>query len=137
VAPQLEPADVNPAANPPKREQPRRVLVVEDDAPLAAALVFDLEAEGYAATTAASGEAALAAPLDADCLVVDYVLPGIDGLTLIARLRQRGVATPAILITSDPDARLRDRASAIGAEIVEKPLIGRRLQARIAALTGR
>ena len=119
------------------RAQHARILVVEDDGPLRAALVFDLEAEGYAVSAFAAAEQVLKGTVEAECLVVDRTLPGQDGLALIAQLRERGIDAPAILITTDPDDRSRAQAAAIQVEIVEKPLIGRRLQNRIAALVSR
>ncbi len=65
----------------------------------------------------------LDAPPPADCLVVDLKLPDLDGLALIARLRDVGVTTPAILITTTPDERCRKTAAAAGVAIVEKPLL--------------
>jgi DNA-binding response OmpR family regulator len=128
---------VSSAATWGSRARKARVLVVEDDAPLRAALVFDLEAEGYAVSAFATAEQVLTETTEADCLVVDLTLPGQNGLALISRLRKQGIAAPAILITTDPDERSRAHAAAIQVEIVEKPLIGRRLQVRIAALTSR
>jgi two-component system, LuxR family, response regulator FixJ len=125
---------VGAAAHSASRRDGACVVIVEDDAPLRAALVFDLEAEGYSVASFASSEEVLAVDVAAACLVVDLALPGMDGLTLIERLEARGVSAPAIIITTDPDWRSRARAAALGAEIVEKPLIGRRLQQRIGEL---
>jgi two-component system, LuxR family, response regulator FixJ len=119
------------------RAEKARILVVEDDGPLRAALVFDLEAEGYAVSAFAAAEQVPKGTVEAECLVVDHTLPGQDGLSLIAQLREQGVDAPAILITTDPNERSRAQAAAIQVEIVEKPLIGRRLQNRIAALISR
>ena len=47
----------------------------------------------------------------------------MDGLTLLAGLRERDVASPAILITTNPDRKCREKARVVGAEIVEKPLM--------------
>jgi FixJ family two-component response regulator len=57
-------------------------------------------------------------------MVIDYKLPGADGLSLLSDLRERGVTLPAILITSHPTQSLRRRAAAATAPIVEKPLLG-------------
>ena len=64
---------------------------------------------------------------DPGCLVVDYHMPGMNGLELVAQLRDRQVLIPAILITPAPSQNLRDRAAAAGISIVEKPLLGSRL----------
>ena len=64
---------------------------------------------------------------DASCLVVDYYMPGMNGLELVAHLRDRNVLIPAILITPAPSDNLRNRAATAGVPIVEKPLLGSRL----------
>lgn len=111
--------------------RPTRITLVEDDASLLAALTFALEAEGYAVTPFAAGRPLLDAPPDADCLVVDLKLPDMNGLTLISRLRTIGIQPPAILITSNPDQRVKSAAAAARVVIVEKPLIGVELRRRI------
>jgi two-component system, LuxR family, response regulator FixJ len=115
---------------------PFRIAVIEDDAPLLGALAFALEAEGWATATFTEPAEALARIGPADCLVVDYALPQMDGLTLIARLRAQGVTAPAILITARPDERCRRRADAAGVPIVEKPLAPGQLQQQIKAALG-
>jgi two-component system response regulator FixJ len=61
-------------------------------------------------------------PTDA-CMIIDYELPGINGLQLLRALRLRHVTSPAILITTNPTRRLRAEAQAAGMPIVEKPLL--------------
>jgi two-component system, LuxR family, response regulator FixJ len=116
-----------------RRANPARIVVVEDDAPLLGALAFALEAEGWEASTFASPAEALAGVGSAACLLIDYNLPQMDGLTLISRLREQGVDAPAILITARPDERCRRRARAAGVAIVEKPLAPGRLEQQIKA----
>jgi len=114
-----------------------RVLVVDDDSALLAALEFALKAEGYSVQSCSGAEAALrASPDQLACLVIDYKLPDIDGMDLAQRLRDAGVTAPMILMTTNPDARCRARAARDGAVIVEKPLLGDRLLRQIRALTG-
>jgi FixJ family two-component response regulator len=102
------------------------VLVVDDDPDVLGSLRFSLEVEGYRVRTYANGEAILSDPLlpDSGCLVVDFHIPGHDGLSVIDRLRARQVEMPAILITSAPPAAVVRRAAAAGVPIVEKPLLG-------------
>ncbi len=102
------------------------VLVVDDDPDVLGSLRFSLEVEGYRVRTYADGEAILSDPLlpDSGCLVVDFHIPGNDGLSVIDRLRARQVEMPAILITSAPPAAVVRRAAAAGVPIVEKPLLG-------------
>jgi len=111
----------------------RTVIVVEDDHSLLSALVFSLEAEGFEVRPFTSAGPVLELPGEADCLIVDFKLPDLDGLSLVARLRERDVATPAILITTNPDDRCRSAAKAARVEIVEKPLLGGELRRRIDA----
>jgi FixJ family two-component response regulator len=102
------------------------VLVVDDDPDVLGSLRFSLEVEGYRVRTYADGAAILSDPLlpDSGCLVVDFHIPGNDGLAVIDSLRARRVAMPAILITSAPPAAVVRRAAAAGVPIVEKPLLG-------------
>jgi two-component system C4-dicarboxylate transport response regulator DctD len=104
---------------------PRRtsIVIVEDDTSLLGALVFALEADGFAVHAYGRAAPLLSTPVQADCMVIDMRLPDVDGLTLIARLREKGVWGPAILTTTNPDERTRRRADVMGVQIVEKPLI--------------
>ncbi|HVV92980.1 MAG TPA: response regulator [Hyphomicrobiales bacterium] len=106
------------------------VCVVDDDTDLLGALRFALEIDGYTVRAYNSGETLLAetspAP-EAACLVLDYLLPGMNGIDLLEALRRRGVTSPAILITTHPSALLRRRAAGLGVRIVEKPLFGENL----------
>jgi two-component system, LuxR family, response regulator FixJ len=101
------------------------ILVVDDDPALLGALTFALELESYVVRAYSDAAAVLG---DADlprpcCLVIDYRLPGINGLDLLARLRERGIAAPAILITTSPGAPLREAAMRAEIQIIEKPLL--------------
>jgi FixJ family two-component response regulator len=105
------------------------IAIVEDDAAVLDSLQFALTADGYAVCGFESAEQALRSPAiaSADCLVIDYALPGIDGAELVHELRGRGVVSPAIIIASSPTALCRRRVAAAGAPLVEKPLIGESL----------
>lgn len=108
--------------NPPKPT----VILVDDDAALRTALKFNLEIEGFDVVTCESGEALLLSDLPAApaCLVLDYNLPGISGLDALVQLRDRQVRLPALIITSNPPAKVRDGIRAVHARLVEKPLLG-------------
>jgi two-component system response regulator FixJ len=102
------------------------VVVVDDDRAVRNSLKFSLEIEGFSVRTFACGGDLLGSSLPHRyaCLVVDQNLPGISGLDLIARLRERNISTPAILITTNPSTTLIKRAKQAGVRIVEKPLLG-------------
>jgi DNA-binding response OmpR family regulator len=117
---------------PPLAPSRPRVTIVEDDVSLLNALAFALEADGYAVSPYTAAAPLLAQPPSADCMVVDRRLPDMDGLALIQALRALGPQPTAILITSNPDDRLRRAAATAGVAIVEKPLIGGELRQRIA-----
>jgi two-component system response regulator FixJ len=105
------------------------MLVVDDDSAVRNSLRFILEVEGFQVRVYSSAEELLneASLPDPSCLVVDYHMPGMNGLELVAQLRGRDVLIPAILITPAPSENLRNRAAAAGVSIVEKPLLGSRL----------
>jgi DNA-binding response OmpR family regulator len=112
------------------------ILIVDDDLSVLQALNFALDIEGFHVETCDSGEALLArpAPPPPDCLVVDQRLPGISGVEALTVLRERGVNTPAILITTAPGPALEAQARSMGVRIVEKPLAGGELPAAIRAI---
>jgi FixJ family two-component response regulator len=104
---------------------PDVILLVDDDAAVRNALKFSLEMEGFSVRLYATPEALLAeSDLPAGgCLVIDYRMPEIDGLELVERLRDRGVALPVLLISGRVTRSLRDRASGLGVhDVLEKPL---------------
>lgn len=102
------------------------VFVVDDDEAVRAALGFALEMQGFNARTCESGEALLLQQLPPSraCLVVDQRLPGITGLETLRQLRDREVALPAVIVTSNPKPELRAAAADMGVPILEKPLLG-------------
>jgi FixJ family two-component response regulator len=111
------------------------VLVVDDDPAVLSSLEFALQTEGFSVTTYASGTDLLQneqVPARG-CFVIDYYLPGINGLEVALALRERGVDLPIILITTHPTRTLRQSAAAEGIDIVEKPLLGNALSETIRA----
>jgi DNA-binding response OmpR family regulator len=80
------------------------VLIVEDERHLADGLRFNLEAEGYAVSTAPDGEAALALLLEGrgrfDVVVLDVMLPGKDGFAVVSELREAGEFVPVLMLTA-------------------------------------
>ena len=111
------------------------VVLVDDDAAVLASLKFALEMEGLSVEAFLNPADLLARPgsANADCLILDYYLPDTNGLELLEKLRKKGVAAPAIIITTNPGPWLRRHAKAEGAAIVEKPLLGNSLLEAIRA----
>jgi DNA-binding response OmpR family regulator len=96
------------------------VLIVEDEDHLAQGLKFNLEAEGYRASIARDGEAALeiAAAPDAaiDVMIVDVMLPGCDGFSVVEQLREREDRTPVLILTARGRSEDVLRGFAVGAD---------------------
>ena len=113
------------------------VVIVDDDLAVRSALSFSLKTEGITVCAYASSAELLAEVPSADCFVIDFKLPGMDGLDLLAELRRRRIAAPAVLITTQPSASVRRRAATAGAALIEKPLLDDALFRQIReALTG-
>lgn len=113
-----------------------KIVLLDDDPAVCASLQFILELHGFDVETFASAEAltAFAGPDEPACFILDYRLPGIDGLSLLEALRRLGVAAPAIVITSNPSRGVRHRAAALGTTLIEKPLLGDELISAIQTL---
>lgn len=109
------------------------VAVVDDDPAVCNSLKFSLELEGFRVRTyGGAAELLRAADLAAcNCFVVDQKMPSMSGLELIAKLRDRRIAAPAILIISAPSDALSARAAKANVPIVEKPFLGNTLLERI------
>jgi FixJ family two-component response regulator len=103
----------------------KTILLVDDDAALRSSLEFVLGIEGYAVRAYSRGCELLEEKNfpDHGCMVIDQRLPDIEGLQLISALRARSVNLPAILITTNPNRALRNRAQEAAVAIVEKPLL--------------
>ena len=101
------------------------VIVVDDDDAVRNSLKFALELEGLSVRLFKDGAELLAAsdlPQNG-CYVVDYNMPGMTGIELVDRLRQRHIDSPAILIASQVSDDLQNRAAECGfRRVLEKPL---------------
>ena len=109
------------------------VIVVDDDPAVCNSLRFSLEVEGFVVRDFSGGAELLkdAEHSCADCFVIDDRMPGMTGLEVVARLRERNISAPVILIVSSPTPALAARAARAGVSIVEKPLLGNVLLDRI------
>ncbi len=117
-----------------------RVLVVEDEARLATLLRKGLVEEGHAIDLAGDGEEALdwVGVGEFDAVVLDVMLPGIDGFEVCRRLRRQGIKTPILLLTAR-DA-VADRVAGLDAgadDYLVKPFAFAELAARLRALSRR
>jgi two-component system response regulator QseB len=126
--------------SPPPGAHPPRLLLVEDDPELGALLDRLLTAEGYRVNLATDGQAGLHLALtrDHDALVVDRGLPGVDGLDLVTRLRERAVTVPVLVLTAY--GTLADRVAGLDAgaeDYLVKPFEVEELLARLRALLRR
>jgi two-component system OmpR family response regulator len=117
-----------------------RVLIVEDDTRMAAAIRRGLQAEGIVADVASCGEDALwmAGATEFDVVVLDVMLPGIDGFDACRRLRDAGVWTPIIMLTARDSIDDRVQGLDQGADdYLTKPFSLAELLARLRALARR
>ncbi len=117
-----------------------RVLLVEDDDALAETLVRGLGREGFIADRLDRGEDAVwkAKAVAYDAIVLDVMLPGMDGMAACARLRDEGVQTPVLMLTAR-DA-VSDRVDGLEAgadDYLPKPFAWDELVARLRALARR
>ncbi len=114
------------------------ILVVDDDTAVLNSLGFMLETEGFEVRAFSDiGELLRADSIhDANCLVVDYLMPAMNGFDVLCSLRKRQITAPAILITAHSDRTLVGRAAAAGfARVVEKPHLDDELVRAIRELT--
>ena len=114
------------------------ILVVDDDTAVLNSLGFMLETEGFEVCAFSDiGELLHANSIrEANCLVVDYLMPAMNGFDVLRALRKRRITAPAMLITPRSDKTLVRRAAAAGfARVVEKPHLEDELVRAIRELT--
>lgn len=117
-----------------------RILVVEDDAKIASFVVNGLKQSGFAVDHSADGEEGLtlAATTSYDAAIVDIMLPKLDGLSLVQRLRKDGIRVPVIILSAKASVDDRVRGlQAGGDDYLTKPFAFSELLARIQALIRR
>jgi DNA-binding response OmpR family regulator len=127
----------------PREDSPpagRRILVVEDEAPMRSAMRDCLAAEGYRVLVSENGETGLATALDEkpDLILLDVMMPRLDGFALCARLRNASNAVPVLMLTAK--GRVEDRVTGLDAgadDYLVKPFSTDELLARVRALLRR
>ena len=107
-----------------------KILLLVEDISVLSALRFSLSVEGF---EIAEGIAKEGAPSTAAALVIDERYGG-DGLAALDGLKRQGCRAPAIVLATNPTARLRVRIAAANAELIEKPLLGDELSSAIRAI---
>jgi two-component system, OmpR family, response regulator len=118
----------------------RRVLVIEDDPETAEQLVESLATNGYQVDLAVNGNDGLnrGRTCEYTVMTIDRMLPGVDGIAIIRRLREGGVTTPALIISAlgEVDDRVRGLRAG-GDDYLVKPFAFAELLARVEALARR
>jgi heavy metal response regulator len=117
-----------------------RILIVEDERQIAAFLERGLKEEGYAIDVVYNGTDALdwAAAVEYDGIVLDVMLPGRDGFSVLRELRARGSKTPVLMLTARDTVDDRVNGLDLGADdYLVKPFAFKELVARLRAITRR
>jgi two-component system copper resistance phosphate regulon response regulator CusR len=117
-----------------------RILVIEDEAPIADFVVRGLREEGFTVEQAADGESALheLATASWDVVLLDWWLPGLDGLSILHRFRQTDRSTPVLFLTARDAISDRVRGLDAGADdYLCKPFAFEELLARVRVLARR
>ncbi|MDQ3443996.1 MAG: response regulator transcription factor [Chloroflexota bacterium] len=120
------------------RAEQSSVLLVEDDPTLRSTLAFNLTREGYNVLTADNGERALELVRDQgdslDLLILDIMLPGINGFQVLQRVRRRGLQIPVLMLSARGEEQDKVDGLELGADdYVVKPFALRELLARVRA----
>ena len=120
--------------------RPAAILVAEDQTDIRELLVMNLRGAGYEVTAVADGEAALASESEreSDLLLLDLMMPGLDGLDVCKALRARGRSTPILMLTAKSTELDRVLGLELGADdYLTKPFSLAELLARVKALLRR
>src|SRR5678815_2058392 len=129
-----------PSGKTPCGELAARILIIEDELPMRTALEDCLAAEGFRIISAADGERGLERALKEkpDVILLDVMMPRLDGFALCAELRRLGHATPVLMLTAK--GQVRDRVTGLDAgadDYLVKPFSTDELLARVRALLRR
>jgi heavy metal response regulator len=123
-----------------REDKPMRILVVEDEKKVAAFLRKGLEQETYSVDVVANGKRALEMALNEphDLIILDLLLPGLDGISVLRELRRQHVSVPVLILTARKE--VDDRVSGLDAgadDYLVKPFAFAELLARVRALLRR
>lgn len=116
------------------------ILIIEDDAEVAKYIAKNLEQAGHSSQTASNGNDGLnhATNGQYDVLIVDRMLPGLDGLKIVKTLRSTGITTPALFLSALGDINNRvEGLKSGGDDYLVKPFAFAELLARLELLAGR
>lgn len=133
-------ANSRPIGNSPTAEESARILVVDDEPAITDLLATALRFVGFEVQTAASGREALAVAADfaPDLIVLDVMLPDLDGFVVLRRLRAAGARTPVIFLTARDEQEDKIRGFTIGDDdYITKPFSLEELIARLRAVLRR
>lgn len=116
------------------------ILLIEDDAEILGNVSEYCTEKGYSIETAENGTEGLALALTGrhSCIVTDVMLPGVDGVSIVRRVREAGIKTPIIILTAKGE--ISDKVEGLDAgadDYLSKPFSLRELEARIRALVRR
>jgi two-component system response regulator FixJ len=116
-------------ANAGENGNPGRVIaIVDDDAAVCDSVRTLLEAYGLEVRTYQSAAEFLRGHPEVDCLITDYLMPGLNGLDFMSELRKRGSQLPTIMVTASTDPTIDRRAAQLGIrQVLRKPLSNRAL----------
>lgn len=118
----------------------QHILVVDDEPSITKLIAFNLEKSGFSVDTAADGQTALdkVAADEPDLIILDLMLPHIDGLEVCKRLRQQENTTPILMLTAKDDEIDKVLGLELGADdYLTKPFSPRELVARVKAILRR
>lgn len=118
-----------------------RILIIEDDKAILMGLKDDLEYEGYKVSTALNGKEGLKKAMEGkfQLIILDILLPGLNGFEVCKKLREAGVGTPILMLTA---AKTEEMDKVMGLELgaddyVTKPIGSREMVARVKAILRR
>lgn len=100
-----------------KESEKKRILIIEDEKPLAHALQLKLSHEGFDIVATGSGEEALSflEKENFDLILTDLIIPGVDGFKVLETIKDKKMKTPVIVMTNLNQEEDRKRASDLGA----------------------